>query len=75
MNWLEIHADTVPAALDGLCDLVSQAGATLVGAGIAIEKTFQPGGARLRARGLPIESLARVSYMDDEGNIRFEPED
>jgi len=60
------------AALDGLCDLVHQAGATLVGAGVAIEKTFQPGGQRLRAEGLRIESLARVSYMDDEGNIRFE---
>ena len=63
------------AALDGLCDLVTQAGATLVGAGIAVEKTFQPGGARLRERGLAIESLAKVSYMDDDGNIRFEPED
>ena len=60
------------AALDGLCDLVRQAGATLVGAGIAIEKAFQPGGRRLRAEGLRIESLARVSYMDDEGDIRFE---
>ena len=61
------------AALDGLCDLVRQAGATLVGAGVGVEKTFQPGGARLRADGLRIEALARVSYMDDEGNIRFEP--
>lgn len=60
------------AALDGLCDLVRQAGATLVGAGIAVEKAFQPGGRRLRAEGLRIESLARVSYMDDEGDIRFE---
>ena len=32
------------AALEGLCDLVHQAGATLVGAGIAVEKCFQPGG-------------------------------
>ncbi len=61
------------AALDGLCDLVHQAGATLVGAGIAIEKCFQPGGERLRARGLRIESLARVRAMTDEGGIEFEP--
>lgn len=62
------------AALDGLCDLVSQAGATLIGAGIAVEKTFQPGGKRLRERGLKIESLAQVAYMGDDGEIRFEPE-
>ncbi len=55
------------AALEGLCDLVRQAGATLVGAGIAVEKTFQPGGARLRAEGLRIESLARIGSMSDDG--------
>lgn len=60
------------AALEGLCDLVEQAGATVVGAGIAVEKTFQPGGKRLREKGLRIESLAQVSYMDDDCNIRFE---
>jgi len=60
------------AALEGLCDLVKQAGATVVGAGIAVEKTFQPGGKRLREKGLRIESLAQVSYMDDDCNIRFE---
>lgn len=60
------------AALEGLCDLVEQAGATVVGAGIAVEKTFQPGGRRLREKGLRIESLAQVSYMDDDCNIRFE---
>ena len=55
------------AALEGLCDLVRQAGATLVGAGIAVEKCFQPGGARLRAQGLRIESLARIASMSDDG--------
>ncbi len=54
------------AALEGLCDLVRQAGATLVGAGIAVEKAFQPGGERLRAQGLRIESLARVASMSDD---------
>lgn len=59
------------AALEGLCDIVHQAGATLVGAGIAVEKCFQPGGARLRARGLRIESLARIASMGDDGSIVF----
>ena len=54
------------AALEGLCDLVRQAGATLVGAGIAIEKSFQPGGERLRKAGLRIESLARIKSMSDD---------
>lgn len=63
------------AALEGLCSLAEQAGATVVGAGIAVEKTFQPGGKRLREKGLKIESLARVCYMDDDCNIRFEPEE
>ena len=62
------------AALDGLCDLVRQAGAVIVGAGIAVEKCFQPGGSRLRAQGLRIESLARVKAMYDDGRIEFEDE-
>jgi xanthine phosphoribosyltransferase len=61
------------AALDGLCDLAEQAGATVVGAGIAVEKCFQPGGERLRARGLRIESLARIAAMHDDGSIEFAP--
>ncbi len=61
------------AALDGLCDLVRQSGATLVGAGIAVEKCFQPGGQRLRAQGLRIESLAKIHAMTDDGGIEFEP--
>ena len=59
------------AALDGLCDLVRQAGATLIGAGIAVEKCFQPGGKRLRAQGLRIESLARIRAMHDDGTLEF----
>ena len=59
------------AALDGLCDLVRQAAATLVGAGIAVEKCFQPGGERLRKNGLRVESLARIAAMHDDGTLEF----
>ena len=59
------------AALEGLCDLVEQSGATIVGAGIAVEKCFQPGGQRLRERGLRIDSLAMVKSMGDDGSIEF----
>ncbi len=52
------------SALEALRTLAAKTGATVVGAGIAIEKTFQPGGARLRAQGLRIESLARIKSID-----------
>ena len=58
------------AALLGLRSLVEQAGGTVVGAGIAVEKVFQGGGDKLRAEGLRIESLARIASMDESG-IRF----
>ena len=55
------------AALVGLKDLAEQAGATIVGAGCAIEKRFQDGGDKLRAEGVRVESLARIVQMDDNG--------
>ena len=57
------------AALVGLKDLVRQAGATLVGAGCAIEKRFQGGGDQLREMGVRVESLARIVQMDDSGIV------
>ena len=59
------------AALEGLIDIVRQAEATLVGAGIVIEKAFQPGGERLRAKGIRVESLARIASMSEEEGITF----
>ena len=59
------------AALEGLIDLVDQAGAKLAGAGIVIEKAFQPGGDRLRAKGIRVESLARVKSMSEENGVEF----
>ena len=55
------------AALVGLRALVEQAGGTVVGAAVAIEKVFQEGGNRLRAEGMKVESLARIAAMDDNG--------
>ena len=59
------------AALDGLITLCEEAGASVAGAGICIEKAFQPGGERIRARGVHVESLARIKSMTDEGQIEF----
>jgi xanthine phosphoribosyltransferase len=59
------------AALEGLIDLVHQAGAQLVGAGIVIEKAFQPGGDRIRATGVRVESLARIRSMSEQDGVTF----
>ena len=61
----------VGKAMHGLLDVCKQAGATVGGIGIAIEKGFQPGGETLRGQGYKLTSLAIVDYMDDEGNLRF----
>lgn len=59
-------------ALEGLAQLIEDSGATLVGAGIVIEKGFQPGGDILRKKGIHLESLAIVESMDAEkGTIEF----
>ena len=54
------------AALEGLKSIVEQSGAAVVGAAIAVEKAFQSGGARLRAEGMRIESLAKIASMSDD---------
>ena len=59
-------------ALQGMISIVSQAGATLAGIGIAIEKGFQSGGRTIRNLGYHLESLAIVESMDAAtGKINF----
>ena len=59
-------------ALEGLISIVESAGATVAGIGIAIEKGFQGGGDKIRARGYRLESLAIVEAMDaKEKNVIF----
>ena len=53
-------------ALNGLIDLVEDAGATVEGIGIAVEKGFQGGGDALRAEGYDVDSLAIVESMNSE---------
>ncbi len=59
------------SALRGLISLVSAAGAALVGAGICIEKAFQPGGELIRSLGVRVESLARVKSLSEENGVEF----
>ena len=59
-------------ALNGLIEIVEEAGATVEGIGIAVEKGFQGGGDDLRRRGYRLESLAIVEAMDAQtGEITF----
>ena len=57
-------------AMRGLCDIVTAAGATLMGIGCAVEKGFQGGGDRLRAAGINLKSLAIIESAEP-GNIVF----
>lgn len=59
-------------ALQGLISIINQAGGTVEGIGIAIEKGFQVGGNIIRNLGYQLESLAIVEDMDAEtGKITF----
>jgi xanthine phosphoribosyltransferase len=58
------------SALRALITIAEKAGATVVGAGVAIEKAYQQGGDNLRDLGYRIESLARIKSMDN-GKIEF----
>ncbi|MFB4212069.1 xanthine phosphoribosyltransferase [Shouchella sp. JSM 1781072] len=51
-------------AASGLINIVEQAGASVVGVGIVIEKSFQNGRKKLEERGLRIESLARIASLE-----------
>lgn len=55
-----------------LIDLIQQAGATVCGIGIVIEKSFQAGRQLLLDKGFRVESLARVQSLTD-GKVTFVP--
>ena len=54
----------------GLADLIHQANAEVVGFGIVIEKSFQPGRDLLLEKGYRVESLARVKSLTN-GTVEF----
>ena len=72
---LEVIVDDFLAegqAMNALIDIVHQAGAIVVGCGVAIEKGFQKGGRELREQGYHVESIAIVDEMDyEKGTITF----
>lgn len=67
MNYLEqkiLHAEG--EAIHALIDIAHQAGATITGIGIAVEKGNQNGGRILREEGYHLESLAIIEEMNYE---------
>ncbi|MCY8188321.1 xanthine phosphoribosyltransferase [Bacillus spizizenii] len=57
-------------AAHGLVSIVKQAGASIAGFGIVIEKSFQPGRDELLNLGYRVESLARIQSLE-EGKVSF----
>lgn len=57
-------------AAKGLIGIVEQGGAQVVGIGIVIEKSFQPGASLLETAGYRVESLARIAAFAD-GQVVF----
>ena len=59
-------------AMSALIDIVHQAGAEVVGLGVAVEKGQQRGGKMLRSKGYQVESVAIIDDMDYKtGQIVF----
>ena len=61
-------------AVNGLLDIANQASVQVVGAGIVIEKVFQPGHQELEAKGVPVVALAKIKSLSD-GKVEFEDEE
>lgn len=54
----------------GLARIVEQVGASVVGVGIVIEKSFQPGARLLEEAGYRVESLVRIASLEN-GTVAF----
>lgn len=57
-------------AVEGMMEIADQAQVGVVGAGIVIEKSFQPGGKELRDKGVEVYSLAQIKSLDN-GHVEF----
>lgn len=56
-------------ALRGLNEIAEQAGAEVIGIGVAVEKGFQKGGDKLREAGFNLKSLAIIESADENGIV------
>ncbi|CAH1215381.1 Xanthine phosphoribosyltransferase [Paenibacillus plantiphilus] len=58
-------------AARGLIKIIERSGAKLAGVGILVEKSFQAGARTIREQGIKVESLVKISSLED-GKITFE---
>ena len=63
------------SAATGLVNIVEEAGATVSGVGIVIEKAFQEGGQKLRERNVNLHSLVRVRFDEKNTVVFVSPEE
>ena len=68
IGWKSINHEGEQLCGDHV-DIIEQAGAQLIGVGVAVEKGFQPGGARLRSEGVNLHSLAIIERADENGIV------
>lgn len=61
--------------IDALASLVAECGATLVGVGCIVEKSFEEGRLRLQHLKVPIVSLAIIDSMDGDTIVVRDPEE
>ncbi|MBQ8372182.1 MAG: xanthine phosphoribosyltransferase [Clostridia bacterium] len=59
------------STMKGMINVAEKAGATVVGAAVAVEKTYLKGGEDLRNQGYRIEALARIKSLDPAGGVEF----
>ncbi len=59
--------------IEGLIRLAEIAGATIVGVGALIEKTFEEGRKRLEDMDIPVHSLARIASMTEDAITFYQP--
>lgn len=57
-------------AVKGVVRILEQAGCTLVGLGVAVEKTFENGASSIREAGIRLDSLVKVTGLHD-GEVAF----
>lgn len=60
------------SAAMALLNICRQAGATVVGFGVCVEKTYQEGERLLRNAGVRVEALAKIKRMTPDGTIEFD---
>ncbi len=58
-------------AAEGMISMIEESGAKVLGMGVAVEKGTKAGGAKIKGKGIQLESLAIIDGVDEDGKITF----